>query len=245
MNKKRVSENSRRASLGEAAEDGLKAIYKLRTADKPVSTSALAGALKVTEPTATAMIKRLARLGLLNHAPYHGVELTPEGEAVALEIIRHHRLLEAYLVKSLGLTWDAVHAEAERLEHVISEELEDRLDAVLGYPTRDPHGDPIPDRDGTLVRVPETTLADVEPGRGATVRLVPDGNPDLLRYLSEIGLVPGARVEVLEKAPFRGPLVLVIDGERRSVGIELAATLRVDDSAEGVDGTPEEVTGDR
>ncbi len=252
MNKKSVSGNGTRAShggrvsLGEAAEDGLKAIYKLQAAGRPVPTSALAAALGVTEPTATAMIKRLARLGLLHHAPYHGVELTAAGEAVALEIIRHHRLLEAYLVKSLGLSWESVHAEAERLEHVISEDLEDRLDEALGHPASDPHGDPIPSRDGTLGSVPETTMADLEPGQRAMVRLVPDGDPDLLRYLAGLGLVPGAEVELLEKAPFRGPLVLAVGGERLTVGIELAEALRVDRSdARGIECVPEEVTDGR
>lgn len=213
---------------GEAAEDGLKVIYKLQVTASPVSTSAVASALGITEPTATAMIKRLARLGLVKHTPYHGVVLTPAGERTALEIIRHHRLLEAYLVRSLGVGWEDVHAEAERLEHAISEDLEERIDAFLGFPSTDPHGDPIPTRDGQLGALPATTLADLEPGQKALVRAVPDGDPALLRYLSELGLVPGCVVEVVEKAPFRGPLVLDVGAKRRTVGFELATSLRVE-----------------
>ena len=246
MNRKGSSNGAGRTSLGEAAEDCLKAIYKLGAPHKPVSTSALASALGVTEPTATAMIKRLARLGLLHHAPYRGVDLTPAGEAAALEIVRHHRLLEAYLVRSLGLSWESVHAEADRLEHVISEEMEDRMDAVLGHPAEDPHGDPIPTREGRVGTLPDTTLADLEPGQRAAVRSVPDGDPDLLRYLAEQGLVPGAAVEMLEKAPFRGPIVLAVGGARRAVGSELAGSIRVDGSERGsVGGLTEEVTDDR
>ncbi len=217
--------------MGEAAEDTLKAVYKLHTAGGRVSTSALAAQLAVSEPTATAMVKRLARLGLLSHTPYHGAELTPAGEAAALEVIRHHRLLELYLVKALGLSWDKVHAEAERLEHVVSDDLEDRIDAVLGFPAEDPHGDPIPTKDGRITEPPAMSLAQMEPGERAIIRLVPDGNSGLLRYLAELGLVPGAEVQLLEKAPFGGPIILNIGEERKIVALEMAATIRISDVA--------------
>jgi DtxR family transcriptional regulator, Mn-dependent transcriptional regulator len=221
----------RRNGLGEAAEDGLKAVYKLRNSGERVSTSALAAQLAVSEPTATAMIKRLARLGLLRHTPYHGVELTDAGEKIALEIIRHHRLLELYLVEALGISWDRVHAEAERLEHVISDDLEDRMDAILGHPVRDPHGDPIPTKDGWIDQSLMASLVDLEPGEKGVIRLVPDGNPQLLRYLAELGLVPNVRVELLEKAPFGGPIVLKVGEEQRIVGREVASAIRVGDVA--------------
>lgn len=216
-----------RTLIGEAAEDCLKAICTLQEPGGLVATSALAGRLGVTEPTVTAMIKRLARLGLVRHTPYRGVGLTPAGEKVALEVIRHHRLLELYLVEALGLRWDQVHREAERLEHLISDEVETRIDEVLGHPTLDPHGDPIPSRDGRLDPIEDRSLAELEPGDRASVGRVPDGDPDLLRYLAQIGLVPRASVEMVEKAPFGGPLTLQVGGARRSIGQELASAIRV------------------
>ncbi len=222
--------------IGEAAGDCLKAIYKLQSVESPVATSSLAGQLGVTEPTATAMIKRLARLGLVSHTPYHGVELTGPGEKVALEILRHHRLLESYLVEALGLGWDRVHAEAERLEHLISEEVEERIDEVLGHPTADPHGDPIPTRDGRIEEPGDRCLADLEPGEVATVRRVPNENSELLQYLASIGLVPNAQVEMLEKVPFGGPLTLRVGGSHQAIGRDLASAIRIgplQPSAEG------------
>ncbi len=216
-----------RTTLGEAAEDGLKAIYTLQAVQSPVSTSALAAELGVAEPTVTAMVKRLAKLGLLDHTPYYGVVLTPAGEKVALEVVRHHRLLELYLVEALGLGWEKVHAEADRLEHSISEELEDRMDAVLGHPISDPHGHPIPAKNGDVVEARHASLLDLEAGVPATVRQVPDRDPDLLQYLAELGLVPNAEVKVVEKAPFGGPLTLDVDGSRQAVGTELARVIRV------------------
>ncbi len=216
-----------RIPIGEAAEDYLKAIYKLQVVGGPVATSALAGQLGVTEPTATAMIKRLARLGLVRHTPYHGVVLTTSGEKVALEIIRHHRLLELFLVQALGLGWDQVHKEAERLEHLVSDEVESRIDEVLGHPTTDPHGDPIPTRDGWLDHVEDRSLVDLEPGERATVGRVPDDESDLLQYLAQIGLVPKASVEIVDKVPFGGPLILQLGGMRHAIGRELAGTIRV------------------
>ena len=195
--------------------------------EERASTSALAARLGVSEPTVTAMAKRLARLGLLQHTPYYGVSLTPAGEKAALEIIRHHRLLELYLVEALGLSWEKVHAEAEKLEHSLSDELEDRMDAVLGHPTSDPHGHPIPSRDGSISQAPHASLLELAPGALAVVQQVPDRDPDLLRYLGELGLVPRAEVRVIDKAPFGGPLTLEVRGRRRSVGSQLAGLVQV------------------
>ena len=147
----------------------------------------------VSAPSATAMAKRLAELGLVERAPYRGVALTDEGRRGALEVLRHHRLLERYLVDRLGLSLDQVHAEAELLEHALSEELEAKIDAELGFPTHDPHGDPIPDRELRVSTGRDRTLVDLEPGERASVSRVPDGDPELLRYLTELGLVPGFR----------------------------------------------------
>ncbi|MGI8479807.1 MAG: metal-dependent transcriptional regulator, partial [Gaiellaceae bacterium] len=166
-----------------AVQDYLKGIYVLESAGERVTTSALAGRMGVTAPSATAMTKRLAELGLVERAPYRGVALTEQGKRGALEVLRHHRLLERYLVDRLGLSLDQVHAEAELLEHALSEELEAKIDAELGFPTHDPHGDPIPDSELRVSAGRDRTLADLEPGEHASVSRVPDGDPELLRYL--------------------------------------------------------------
>ncbi len=163
--------------LSEAAQDYVKQIYLLERRDGKASTSALAEAMGVSAASATAMVKKLATLGLVKHSPYHGVTLTPPGEKVALEVVRHHRLLEVYLTQTLGLSWDRVHSEAERLEHVLSEELEAEIDRVLGYPATDPHGDPIPTPDLVIAAEPAQRMAELEPGQAAVVRQVPDGDP--------------------------------------------------------------------
>jgi DtxR family Mn-dependent transcriptional regulator len=212
--------------MTETVQDYLKAIWMLDRAGA-VSTSALAERLGVTAASATAMIKRLAKVGLVRHEPYHGVALTEAGTQAALEVIRHHRLLELYLMQALGLTWDEVHAEAERLEHHLSETLEARIDAALGHPTRDPHGDPIPTADLKLLDEddrPLTTLAD---GAAAVIRRVPDGDPGLLRYLAELGFKPDERVVMLAAAPFDGPLTVEVAGERHAISRELAERIRI------------------
>ena len=161
-----------------------------------VTTSALAERMGVSAPSATAMMKRLAELGLVERAPYRGVALTETGRLCALEVLRHHRLLERYLVDSLGMSLDEVHAEADRLEHALSEELEARIDAALGYPTHDPHGDPIPDRDLKLIGSEARALLALSPGDRSTVSRVPDHDAELLRYLHELALIPGEAVEL-------------------------------------------------
>ena len=208
--------------LTPATQDYLKAIYALEAAGERATTSALAARMGVSAPSATAMAKRLAELGLVERAPYRGVVLTEEGRQRALEMLRHHRLLERYLADRLGLSLDEVHAEADRLEHVLSEELEAKIDAELGFPTHDPHGDPIPDRELRLVPGGGRTLAELEPGERGSVSRVPDGDPDLLRYLAELGLVPGSQVEVVAQAPFAGPVTVRTRSGAHAISRELA-----------------------
>jgi DtxR family Mn-dependent transcriptional regulator len=173
------------------------------------------------------MIKKLAQLGLVEHTPYRGVRLTPTGELLALELLRHHRLLELYLANVFGFGIDAVHAEADRLEHVLSEALEARIDASLGSPTHDPHGDPIPD--GTLKVAPARLrpLTTLQVGDEANVARIPDGDADLLRYLADIKLVPGQPVKLVHAAPFDGPLTVLVGGRRVAIANELAARIGV------------------
>jgi DtxR family Mn-dependent transcriptional regulator len=208
--------------LSAAVQDYLKAIYALEFAGERVTTSALAERMGVSAPSATAMTKRLAELGLVERAPYRGVVLTETGRRGALEVLRHHRLLERYLVDRLGLSLDEVHAEAELLEHALSEELEARIDAELGYPTHDPHGDPIPDRELRVERVRQRTLLDHEPGASLTVARVPDGDAELLRYLGELALVPGENAEVVSHAPFGGPVTVRTGTGEHAISRELA-----------------------
>lgn len=209
-------------SLGQAAEDYLKAIYKITQTAGVASTSALAAELGVSDASATSMCKRLAQLNLVTHAPYHGVRLTDAGRKIALEVVRHHRLLELYLAEVLGYSWDQVHEEADRLEHVISEEFEERIDSILGRPTVDPHGDPIPSKDLELIEYPTTSLAALEPNEPAVVARVSDGDPALLRYLGSLGMFPGAPVLVRERAPYGGPIYLQIAHVEHAIGRELA-----------------------
>jgi DtxR family Mn-dependent transcriptional regulator len=212
----------------QAIEDYLKAIYALQQeAGTPVSTSAVAERMGVSAPAASAMIKKLASRGLAQHERYRGVSLTPGGELVAVEVLRHHRLLEQFLAQRLGLGIDDVHEEAERLEHALSEELEALIDRELGYPTHDPHGDPIPDAELNLPQASARTLVDLEPGETSTVQRVPDRDRQLLSYLSTLGLTPGASVELVSAAPFHGPLVVKVDGVEAAISADLAATIGV------------------
>ena len=214
-------------SLSDAAQDYLREIYKLQGEGGRVRTSTLARRVGVSAPSATAMVKKLASLGLLDHQPYRGVRLTRAGERLALEVLRHHRLLELYLARTLEIGLDAVHAEADRLEHALSEELEVRIDAALGSPTQDPHGDPIPDARLRLSHSPTRPLTDLAPGEQATIRQVPDRDGELLRYLGTLGLVPGRVVELLQAAPFGGPVALTANGDEIAISPELAAEIRV------------------
>ena len=212
--------------VSESAQDYLKAIWKLQRSGE-MSTTALAEALEVSPASATAMLKKLATLGLVVHERYHGATLTPTGERMALEVVRHHRLLELYLMEALGLSWDQVHEEAERLEHHLSDELEARIDRALGFPTRDPHGDPIPSPELLLQSDEMVCLSDLEAGSMTVVRRVPDGDPELLRYLATLGLVPAEEVTILEQAPFDGPVTVEVRGARYAIGRSLAAQIEV------------------
>jgi DtxR family Mn-dependent transcriptional regulator len=216
-----------RPDVSNAVQDYAKAIWSLaQRDDEPVSTSALADRLEVSPASASAMVKRLEAMGLVEHEPYHGVTLTSAGERVALEVVRHHRLLELYLAEALGMSWDRVPAEAEVLEHAISPALSELIAAKLGNPTHDPHGDPIPTADGEIDETPTRALADLEPGaRGVFVR-VSDSDPDMLRYLAERGIAPGDSFEVLEREPFEGPLTVVFGDRAHVLGGALTRAMR-------------------
>jgi DtxR family Mn-dependent transcriptional regulator len=217
-----------------AMEDYLKGVYRLQQEGGSVTTQALAEELGISGPSVTNMVKRLNELRLVEHTPYHGVRLTPAGEKIALEVLRHHRLLELYLAETLGYPWDQVHDEAERLEHHLSEELEARLDSALGHPTRDPHGDPIPSREGTIAAVPGTRLADLEAGAQGIVSRVSDRDPEQLRYLGDLGLYPGVEVVVVERLPFDGPLRIRVAGREHVIGRPLAGAVNVAGGERGV-----------
>ena len=206
--------------ISQSMQDYLKAIYKLQkgqAATEAVTTSLVSEKMDVVPASATNMIKKLAELRLVHYTPYRGVGLTDAGERVALEIIRHHRLLELYLKETLGYSWDSVDAEAEQLEHVISEEFEERIDATLGHPTVGVHGEPIPSKEGEIEQVDYLRLTQLQVGQKAVIRQVSDRNPDMLRYMETLGLRPEVRVEVWEKNPFNGPLVLKIDSDKEQV----------------------------
>ena len=219
-----------RSMLSPAVEDYLKAIYKLEIehpADGGATTNAVARSMKVSAASVTNMLKRLAEMKLVNYESYKGVTLTEAGKKVALEIIRHHRLLELYLHEVMGYTWDKVHDEAEYLEHHISEEFEDKIAAMLGDPTHDPHGHPIPTKDGKIPALKFTSLADAEPGQQLVVKLVSDADPEMLKYMAELKLRPNAKVKIVSKAPFNGPITLEVEGKKRSLGSEVARHISV------------------
>ncbi len=214
--------------LSRPTEDYLKTIYLIHEREGPeVSTTAIAAALNVTPASVTGMIKKLAEMKLVRHTPYQGVELTKAGEKVALEVVRHHRLLELFLTEALGYSWDEVHAEADALEHVISEDFEDRIAARLGNPAVDPHGDPIPAKDGTIASVHEHALAELQPGETAQITRVTDGNPEMLRYAASLGLKPSTRITLMAAEPFGGSLRLKVGKAKHSIGRELAAEIFV------------------
>jgi DtxR family transcriptional regulator, Mn-dependent transcriptional regulator len=222
--------------ISRAGQDYLKALFVLESdqregRDEPVGTTTIAQHLEVTPASATSMLKKLEMLGLVTYLPYRGASLTPAGAKLALEVIRHHRLIETYLAEALGVPWDEVHAEAEILEHAISEELEERISAHLGHPTEDPHGHPIPAKDGTLPRSSsERRLWALQEGESTAVGRVPDHEAEALRYLDRLGIRPGARLEVVGRGPVAGPLFVRVEGqddEVRALSKELAETVWV------------------
>lgn len=207
--------------------DCLKAIYDMQERGQKVSTSALSERLGVSDATVTTLFKDFAAAGWVEHIPYRGARLTPLGERKAMEVIRHHRLLELYLARALGYSWDKVHDEADKLEHVISEEFEERLDALLGYPTFDPHGDPIPSKDGVVARRTGCTLRQLADGQHALILRVNDQDPEKLRYLGRLGLYPETRVQLVAREPFGGPLRIRVEGAEHMLGVELADQILV------------------
>jgi DtxR family Mn-dependent transcriptional regulator len=218
---------TRESEFSPAVEDYAKAIYALQQDDAPVSTTALAHRLDVTPASASGMVRKLDELGLVTHEPYRGVRLTERGTRLALEMVRHHRLLELFLAESLGVPWDRVHQEAEVLEHVLSDDLEALIAAKLGNPTHDPHGDPIPSADLVLAEERTECLSKLEPGAEATVVRISDADPEMLRYLAAREIVPGTRLRVVDKQPFGGPLFVEVEGAMHALGGQLATSMRV------------------
>jgi DtxR family Mn-dependent transcriptional regulator len=209
-------------------EDYLKAIYELEAVGGTAGTNEIAAALQVAAPSVSGMLRRLAAQGLVTHEPYKGVQLTREGRRAALRTIRRHRVIESYLTQALGYPWDQVHDEAERLEHAASDELIDRMAAAIGEPDTDPHGAPIPSRDGTLTAEPELrTLAELADGATARIARVGDRDGERLRYLATLGITIGTRVEIVSREPYDGPISLRVGDRRRSIGPELAKHILV------------------
>ena len=220
-----------RSPVTPAVEDFLKAVYDASRTE-PASTTGLADALGIAPPSVTAMAKKLAEAGLIDHVPYRGVTLTTAGRLVAVETIRHHRLIETYLHQALGVPWDRVHDEAERWEHVLSEDVEARMDAALGFPTHDPHGAPIPPVSLEFDDPQGPRLAELPVGARARVAEVDDDDADVLRYVGQLGLYPQTEIEVVEAAPYRGgPVTVRLAGASgdalRIVGDRAATAVRV------------------
>jgi DtxR family transcriptional regulator, Mn-dependent transcriptional regulator len=228
--------STKESSRSQAVEDYSKAIFSLQSRSaEPVSTNALAERLGITPGSVSAMLKKLDELGLITHVPYRGVRLTADGRRLALEVMRHHRLLESFLAEALGMPWDRVHAEAEVLEHVLSEDLEQLIAAKLGNPTVDPHGDPIPNAALELEERSTLSLESLRVGDGGVFVRVSDSDPEMLRYLAGRGISPGDRLVVRERQPFGGPLFVVFGDSEYAIGGQLAGAMRVE-----VDQAPEE-----
>lgn len=215
------------ADLSKQMEDYLKNIYKLQEEASPVTTKAIAAKMEISPASVTSMTKKLDQLKLLNYKRYGGVVLTDRGKKVALEIIRHHRLLELYLNQKVGIEWHKVDAEAEELEHVLSEELEAAMDQALDYPTIDPHGDPIPAKDGTIISTEETVLTDLEPGRSSVVSRVTQESSEVLEYLGGVGIFPDVRIEVEKQTPMAGTVTIRVKGESIALGRDVARCIYV------------------
>jgi len=208
--------------ISQALEDYLKIIYVLEADGEKATTTAIAQALDVSNASVTNMLKKLAGMNLIVHESYKGAELSPAGKKIALEILRHHRLLELYLKEVMGYSWDEVHEEAEKLEHHISEQFEDRIAELLNHPTHDPHGDPIPSKDGVMPKKATLALHDGELNTLYMVGRVKDQNSELLRYLEKLGVLPGVELTIIEKAPFDGPIAISLAGQSLSIGFAIA-----------------------
>ena len=213
-------------SLTRSVEDYLKAIYQLSPEGRPASTSEIAHLLALSPPSVTGMVKRLSEHGLLEHVPYRGVQLTEEGRRAALRMGRRHRLIEAYLVEFLGYSWDAVHEEAERLEHAVSDALVERMATALGHPNVDPHGDPIPSADGSIQELACTPLSDIPVGETVEIHRVHENQPENLRYIASLGLRPGVRVRVVDRQPIDNLVTVEVGGEQHVIGRELGHVLQ-------------------
>lgn len=213
----------------QAVEDYMKTIYELQGASGKVTTTMLAERMAVAPASVTGMLKKLSDMHLVAYTPYQGVKLTEAGRKIALEVVRHHRLVELYLAEALGVPWDRVHDEAEKWEHVLSEDLEDRMDALLGHPTTDPHGAPIPTRQGDIKDLKHVPLTSLKPGQSATISEVSDHDPELLRYLGSLGLYPQTPVQLVQAAPFDGPLTLRVGEDEHVLGKEVAGYIFVAD----------------
>jgi len=211
------------------SEDYAKALYALEArSERPVGTNALAERLGLTAGSVSAMLRKLAELGLLRLMPYHGVVLTEEGRRLALEVMRHHRLIELFLAEQLGMPWDRVHQEAEVLEHWLSEDLESAIAEKLGHPTIDPHGDPIPTADLRIDEGSSVSLSSLRPGQQGIFVRVSDSDPEMLRYLSQRDITPGERVQVIDRQPFEGPMFLRVAGRQLVLGGRLTASMRIE-----------------
>jgi DtxR family Mn-dependent transcriptional regulator len=216
-------------SVSASIQDYAKAVYALESrAGAAVSTNDLADRLGVTAGSVSAMVRKLSDVGLLEHEPYHGVRLTAQGRQVALEVLRHHRLIELFLAEELGMPWDRVHDEAEVLEHVISEDLERLIAARLGDPTVDPHGDPIPSAAFEVDEGETCSLDELGPGAGGRFVRVSDSDPEMLRYLSQQGIALGERLEVTGRQPFGGPVFVRCRDRELPLGGQLARAMRIE-----------------
>jgi DtxR family Mn-dependent transcriptional regulator len=222
-----VEQLERRSTFTRAQEDYLKALYLLSGAERPVPTRDLAQRLGISSPSVSEMVTRLSAQGLVEHDRYRGQQLTREGRKVALELVRHHRLLEMFLVRVLGYSWDEVHDEAERLEHVISERMEQRIFDLLGRPELDPHGHAIPTLGGRVRPVSHRSLSEARPGEKVIVQGVSDDDAGKLRELERRGLMPGTRIAVVAASEFEGPIEVRIKGRRESVPLGLARAIFV------------------
>ncbi|MEX0719872.1 MAG: metal-dependent transcriptional regulator [Balneolaceae bacterium] len=209
--------------LSQSVEDYLKAIFVLESEGEIASTTNIAKALDVSSASVTNMLKRLAKLKLLEHKSYKGASLTPAGKKIALEILRHHRLLELYLKEVMGYSWDEVHDEAEKLEHHISEQFEDRIAELLNHPTHDPHGDPIPTKDGVMPEWAQLSISEAEEDTTYIIGRVKDQDPELLRYLEKVGIIPGVKIKVIEKSPFNGPVKVLVEDKEEVIGQNIAS----------------------
>ena len=209
-------------SLSQSVEDYLKVIYVLETEGTGATTTNIAEMMNVSSASVTNMLKRLAGLNFIEHKSYKGASLTDAGRKIALEILRHHRLLELYLKEVMGYSWDEVHDEAEKLEHHISEQFEDKIAELLNHPTHDPHGDPIPTKDGVVPEKARLAVCDAELQKPYLIGRVKDQDPELLRYLEKTGVIPGVKLTILDKAPFDGPVKVLLEDEEVTLGNAIA-----------------------